>query len=478
MYLEKNHETNSQIMALNDQLYMVNFIRDYLKKESNKNLLLPSTGIKNSSINSQISEYNTNQLLRNNLVKNSSRQNPLVTDIDQSLMAMRNAIITSINNKAANLQSQLSNLQQNKKEVNNSIANNPNQAEYLISTERQQKIKESIYLFLLQKREENQLSKAFSAYNTRVINPPAGDTTPIYPKKGIIIMLVFFLGLGIPATIMFILNEMDISVHGQKDFENMTIPFIGEIPLYTDNRNWLLFNKKSNNKTDVKVKDGNRDIINEAFRILRTNIEFMVGEDKESNVIILSSFFPGSGKTFLTLNIAVSLAINNKKVLIIDGDLRSASMSKYINSSKKGLSNFLSKQITNPDDIIISDKKHNNLNYIVVGTTPPNPTELLMNKRLGELLKIMRPRYDYIFIDCPPVNIIADTSIIEKLADRMIFVIRAGMANKSTLKKLENIYREQKYKNLSVVLNGTIKDHNSYEYKNSYYNGCYGSYGD
>ena len=478
MYLEKNKENSSQILVLNNQLYMTHFISDYIKDEANKNRLLPSTDIENSSINSQISEYNTNQLLRNNLVKNSSEQNPLVTDLDQTLSAMRKAIGTSVNNQTQNLKSQLSNLQQNERKVNNSIANNPSQAEYLMSIERQQKIKESIYLYLLQKREENELSQAFSAYNTRVINPPNGTMVPVSPKRNAILLMAIIFGLGIPAIILFILLNSDTSVHGQKDFADMNIPFIGEIPLLNRNRSLLFSRNKRNKKTpEVKVEKGNRNIINESFRILRTNLEFMVGKDKLSNVIVVSSFIPDSGKSFITLNLAVTMAISGKQVLVIDGDLRSSSMSRHINSSKKGLSNFLSNQIDNPDDIIVTDKEYENLKFIPVGTIPPNPTELLMTGRLGDLIETMRPRYDYIFIDCPPVNIIADTSIIEKTADRMIFVIRARQTDKNMLTELDNIYGEHKYKNMSVVLNGTAKEDNRYEYKYKYYHGHAGSYG-
>ena len=477
MYLENDKETNSQILIINDQLYMTTFIRDYLKNESNKNLLLPSTDIGNVSINSQISEYNTNQLLYNNLIKNSSEQNPLVNDLDHTLKDMRKAIISSIDNQITNLNSQLKTLQQEKKKVNNNISNNPAQAEYLMSTERQQKIKESIYLFLLQKREENELSQAFIAYKTRLITPPYGDKEPISPKKSMILLFAFIMGFGIPAIVLFILKKMDTSVHKQSDFDGMAIPFLGEIPLLKNKKKFTFSLKKQNKKQLIlKVKEGNRDTINEAFRILRANLEFMVGHDKKSNVIVLSSFFPNSGKSFLTLNIAVSLAINGKKVLVIDGDLRYASMSDYINSPQKGLTSFLSDNKTIPEDIIVTDKKYKNLKFIPVGTIPPNPTELLMNERLGELLNILRSSYDYIFIDCPPINIIADTSIIEKLSDRMIFVIRARLADKHLLKDLDNLYIEQKYKNMSVVLNGTLENDSRYDYKSRYHQEYYRKY--
>lgn len=467
MYMAQSSEANAQILSLNNQLYMTRYIRNYLANDANRTQLLPAnSGIESANIESQIAEYNKQLLQRNSLVANSSTENPLVVDMDQALASMRGAIIRSIDNQIVTLNSQIKSLRQTEQQTTSRIAANPTQAKYLLSVERQQKVKEALYLFLLQKREENELSQAFTAYNTRIVTPPHGSMLPTSPVHKNIFMVAFALGLLIPVVIIFMRENMNTRVRGRKDLENLTIPFIGEIPLFTRKKKGIL-GKKPQEVKAVVVKEGNRDIINEAFRVLRTNLEFMTGKDKTSNVIIMTSFNPGSGKSFLTMNIAMSLAIKGKKVLVIDGDLRHASASSYIDSPDKGLSDYLGGRIDNLDEIIVPDPKHKSMDILPVGTIPPNPTELLFDERLKQTIDTVREQYDYVLIDCPPVELVADTQIIEKLADRTIFVVRAGLLERSMLSELEKIYDEKKYKNMSLILNGTEGSGGRYGY-------CYG----
>ena len=467
MYMAQSSAANAQILSLNNQLYMTRYIRNYLANDANRTQLLPAnSGIESANIESQIAEYNKQLLQRNSLVANSSTENPLVVDMDQALASMRGAIIRSIDNQIVTLNSQIKSLRQTEQQTTSRIAANPTQAKYLLSVERQQKVKEALYLFLLQKREENELSQAFTAYNTRIVTPPHGSMLPTSPVHKNIFMVAFALGLLIPVVIIFMRENMNTRVRGRKDLENLTIPFIGEIPLFTRKKKGIL-GKKPQEVKAVIVKEGNRDIINEAFRVLRTNLEFMTGKDKTSNVIIMTSFNPGSGKSFLTMNIAVSLAIKGKKVLVIDGDLRHASASSYIDSPDKGLSDYLGGRIDNLDEIIVPDPKHKSMDILPVGTIPPNPTELLFDERLKQTIDTVREQYDYVLIDCPPVELVADTQIIEKLADRTVFVVRAGLLERSMLAELEKIYEEKKYKNMSLILNGTEGSGGRYGY-------CYG----
>lgn len=467
MYMAQSSEANAQILSLNNQLYMTRYIRNYLANDANRTQLLPAnSGIESANIESQIAEYNKQLLQRNSLVANSSTENPLVVDMDQALASMRGAIIRSIDNQIVTLNSQIKSLRQTEQQTTSRIAANPTQAKYLLSVERQQKVKEALYLFLLQKREENELSQAFTAYNTRIVTPPHGSMLPTSPVHKNIFMVAFALGLLIPVVIIFMRENMNTRVRGRKDLENLTIPFIGEIPLFTRKKKGIL-GKKPQEVKAVVVKEGNRDIINEAFRVLRTNLEFMTGKDKTSNVIIMTSFNPGSGKSFLTMNIAMSLAIKGKKVLVIDGDLRHASASSYIDSPDKGLSDYLGGRIDNLDEIIVPDPKHKSMDILPVGTIPPNPTELLFDERLKQTIDTVREQYDYVLIDCPPVELVADTQIIEKLADCTIFVVRAGLLERSMLSELEKIYDEKKYKNMSLILNGTEGSGGRYGY-------CYG----
>lgn len=477
MYMAESSETNAKIQTLNTQLSMTRYVRSYLTGASSRNQLLPAnSGIENSGIEKQIAEYNTLQLRRNDLVANSSETNPLVVDMDHSLHALRDAIIRTLDNYVTTLNTQLRALQQSARQTTARIAANPSQGKYLLSVERQQKVKESLYLFLLQKREENELSQAFTAYNTRVIMPPSGSMVPTAPAKKNILLIAFVIGLIIPVAVIFLRESMNTRIRGRKDLEALTLPFVGEIPQAATKKKGTS-DKKSTENNPIVVHEGSRDIINEAFRVLRTNLEFMTDKEQHSNVIVVTSFNPGSGKSFLVMNIAVSLAIKQKKVLVIDGDMRHGSTSAYVGSPQTGLSNYLSGHVNNLKDIIVTDARHANLQFLPVGTIPPNPTELLFSDRLKQLIDTVRSQYDYIFIDCPPIEMVADTQIIEQLADRTLFVVRTGLLERSMLPELQRIYDEKKYKNMALILNGTVGSGGHYGYRYGYRYGYHYGYG-
>ena len=480
LYMTQGSQANLEQTKVQNQLYMTRYVRNYLTNEENRYQLLPAnSGIESSSIENQIAEYNRQLLQRNSLVANSSTSNPLVVDMDAALGAMRSAIITSIDNQIVTLNAQISSLQQTERQATSRIASNPTQAKYLLSVERQQKVKESLYLFLLQKREENELSQAFTAYNTRIINPPYGRQGPTSPVRRNILLLAIALGLCIPLGIIYLREVLNTRIRGRKDLEDVTVPFAGEIPLLAAKKKLFASNKKANEVHRIVVEQGNRDGINEAFRVLRTNLEFMMNKDKSQNVSIVTSFNPGSGKSFLCINIAVSFAIKDKKVLVIDGDFRRGSTSEYVGSPHHGLSNYLSHQDDDLMSLIRPMDGNPNLSVLPVGTMPPNPTELLFDARFKEAIETVRPMYDYIFIDCPPIEIVADTQIIETLADRTIFVVRANLLERSMVPELEKIYREHKFKNLTLILNGSTASagHGHYGYRYGYHYGYHYGYG-
>ena len=474
MYMAQSSETNAQILALNTQLSMARYIRNYLTNATSKNQLLPAnSGIESPGIEQQIANYNTAQLRRNDLVANSSEKNPLVVDMDQSLENMRHAIITSIDNHITTLNTQLRSLRQSEQQTTARIAANPTQGKYLLSVERQQKVKEALYLFLLQKREENELSQAFTAYNTRVITPPTGSMIPTSPVKKNIALVAFAFGILIPVVIIFIRENMNTKVRGRKDLESLSVPFVGEIPLAESGKK----KKGVHTSKEIIIRQGKRDIMNEAFRVLRTNLEFILDakEDKnKASVTLITSFNPGSGKTFLTMNTAATFAMKGKRVLVVDGDLRHGSASAYVGTPKKGLSDYLGKRENNVEDLIVEKENYPGLFVLPVGTIPPNPTELLAEPRLAELMEKMRSRFDYILIDCPPVDIVADTQIIEKLADRTVFIVRAGLLERDMLPQLQSDYDGKRFKNMALVLNGTIGGSSRYGYRYGYKYG-YGS---
>ncbi len=458
LYMGQARENMSQILQLNTQRSIANYMKSYLTESSKKNQLLPSnSGIESTGIESQISEYNNKLLERNNLVANSSEHNPLVQDIDQALDAQRKAILASVNNLIVSIDTQIRHVEESENRTTSQIASSPNQAKYLQSVGRQQKVKEALYLFLLQKREENELSQAFTAYNTRIITPPSGNLAPIAPVKNKILLIAFAIGLLLPVGIIYLLESTNTKLRGRKDLDSLNVPFLGEIPLHMTGakQHWWERKKKQKDTKTILVKSGKRDITNEAFRVLRTNIEFVCNQQDKANVILLTSFNPGSGKSFLSVNIAQSFAIRNKRTLVIDFDLRHGSTSQYVGNPAKGLTDYLSGKADNVNELIVSDKLSTAADILPIGTIPPNPTELLYSERLAPMMEMLGKQYDYIFLDCPPIEVVADTKIIEQYADRVIFVVRAGLLERSMIGELQKLYNENTYKNMSLILNGT-----------------------
>lgn len=462
MYMNTANQASVQLTDLSNQLYMARYVRDYVSNKNNTNQLLPAnSGIHNSAIEQQIKEYNSKQLQRNSLVANSSDENPLVVDIDKQLGEMRSAIVSSIDNQVNTLNTQIRGVQSIQGASTSRIASNPTQAKYLLSVERQQKVKEALYLFLLQKREENELSQAFTAYNTRLVKSPFGDLGPTAPNRRRIILGAILLGLLIPVVLIYIRENLNTKIRGRKDLERLTVPFIGEIPLYKKSKKGF---SKSSESYDILVKPGNRNIINEAFRVVRTNLEFMNGSDQGCKVIMVTSLNPGTGKTFLTINLAASFAIKDKKVAVLDLDMRRATLSNFVHNPETGVSDYLNGRVSNWRETMTAIESHKNMDVIPVGTIPPNPAELLFSDRMKELIEGLRKSYNMIFLDCPPVELVADASVISKLADVTVFAIRAGLLERDLLPVIEGYYQDKKFHNMSILLNGTTAVGGRYGY--------------
>ena len=482
LYIQQSSETEVKLLELSNRMYMVRYISDYMSREENAFELLPAgTGIESTGIEGQILEYNNKLLERNYLVASSSTSNPLVVDADQALQSMRATILTSLENYTVMLQNQMESLRQQESKATDRIAATPDQAKYLLSVERQQKVKESLYLFLLQKREENELSQAFTAYNTRLITPPVGSIAPTSPARMQILLIAFVLGLVIPMGVFFLKENGNTRLRGRKDLESMSVPYVGEIPMCDGKKSSIRYRLRNltrrgakNDDVEVVVKEGVRNVVNEAFRVVRTNLEFM-HVPSSGHVYMTTSFNPGSGKTFITVNVAVSLAIRGRKVLVVDGDMRRATASRLLHSPSIGISDWLSGRETDMDRILFRTDIHENLWMMPVGTIPPNPTELLQDGRLKELFDALKDSFDYIFVDCPPINIVADTQIISKVADRTVFIVRAGLLERSMLPELEADFRDGRYPGLCMVLNGTVSKGGRYGYSYGYSYG-YGYY--
>ena len=492
MYMNTANQANIQATDLNNQLYMARYIREHVNNKNSKDQLLPAnSGINSPIIEQQINDYNEKMLQRNSLVANSSAENPLAVDMDKNLAEMRSAIVKSIDNQVNTLNTQIRGLRGIEGASTSRLSSNPKQAQHLLSVERQQKVKEALYLFLLQKREENELSQAFTAYNTRVVTSPTGEMKPTSPDRKRILLAAILVALLVPVIIIYIRENMNSKVRGCKDIEKLTIPFVGEIPLYARPKSkwpWKRwFKKKKDDAEEYKivVKPKSRNVINEAFRVVRTNMEFMSGANHANKVIMITSVNPGSGKTFLCMNIATSFAIKEKKVICVDLDMRRASLSDYVGQPKTGISDYLNGKVTDWRDVKVAVEGYEHLEIIPVGTVPPNPAELLFSPRLQQMLDDLRKEYDLIFIDCPPVEIVADASVIAKFADMTVFVIRAGLMEREMLPVVEGYYNDKKFQNMSMLLNGTTAAGSRYGYHRygyhygyayGYGGGTYGGY--
>ena len=438
----------TQLKALDDQIYMVRYIRNYLADSQFENQMLPaSSGINNGSIVQQITEYNNTLMTRNRHLSSSSMQNPMVMELTSALSVMRSSILLSLDNELAMLQARKRTMRSTRDSASKMVANNPQQAKFLLSIERQQQVKETLYLFLLQKREENELSQTFTAYNSRLIEAAQGGGL-VAPNVPRILLLSFLIGIAIPGAVLFVRESSNVSVRSRKELEELPIPFIGEIPLYEPSG----VKKKDKNSLRYKVivSDESTNTINEAFRIVRTNLEFMLGHKSEQKVVMFTSTEPGFGKTFISSNLSTAFAIKGKKVVTVDLDLRKASLSKYVEKSELGISNYLNGQCDDYRQFVV---KLGDVDVLPSGTIPPNPTELLASERLAVLFEQLRKNYDVIFVDSPPVDIVADTSIINKYVDFTIFVVRALRQERPVLGDFENWYKNKKYKGMATLFN-------------------------
>lgn len=486
IFLTEGATNDQQLFDISNQLQLTKYLKEYLLRETNKYTVLPAySGISNPSLEKQIDDYNTLIISRQSYLNNYSENHPVLQDLEVRIKALRSALISSIDNQLKTLNTTFSNLERKEALNNSRIANAPTQAKVLLSAERQQLVKEQLYLFLLQKREENQLTRNSIAPNNRVITSVHGPRIPITVSGLKVYAMAFLAGLAIPLVIIFLQQTINTRIRSRKELENLTVPVVGEIPEHSTETNPLRrfirtltpkrFNHSPKMELGMLVEEGNRDVINEAFRVLRTNLSFMSGNTGGHQVIMVSSFNPGSGKTFITLNLAMALTLKGKKVLVIDGDLRRCSLSANVGSPKAGLTDYLMGKSSSLRALIQPIKNGSGLEILPVGYLPPNPTELLESAGFREMIESLRKDYDYIFIDCPPSEMMADAKIINEVCDRTLFIVRIGLLDRGMLPVLQKMYDDHKYKNMCVIVNGTTAA--DFGYSHGYAKYGYGNYG-
>lgn len=471
-YLNESSQYATKAFELNNQLSIATYIKDYLNDPAHSMSLIPANlGLTSGSVESQITKYNELVIQRDRLLTGSGDKNPMIADINYALASMRSAILRSIENLIATLNLQIEKIDSQEKQILARMSANSGQEFQLLSIERQQKITENLYTFLLQKREENELAALINVGNTRLIVSPNGSGAPVSPDRMMYILIAIVLGMGIPFAFFFLRKMLDNTIKSKADLGSLSAPFLAEIPLYVRKedkyKKFRLRNVYDKSLTKIIVTHGSRNMMNEAFRVLRTNLDLMLG-NKDSKVIMFTSFNPNAGKTFTIMNLAASMALKDAKVMLVDLDLRKASLSSALNLKHSGVAAYLNGKVDDYKEY--TEEVQPNLHVLPVGTLPPNPTELLLTDKFRQMIEEMRKEYDYVFIDCPPIDVVADASIITEVVDMTVFVMRASLMDKRILPNVEELYKSKKYNHMTMVLNCV-----SYQYKKyGYGRGTYG----
>lgn len=450
LYLQEGSKAKEESIQLEAQLSVVEFIKNYLTDKTKSADLIPNvSGVGDAGVQTQIESYNEMMLQRNRLVGNSGENNPVVENMNKNLAAMRSTIAGSIDNYMRTIRLRLQNARKVENKVNQSIESIPQQEKYALDVMRQQSIKETLYTYLLQKREETAMQLAVTEANIRVVEAPFGSRLPIAPKRMIILMAALVIGFVIPFIYFRLCEFWNTGVRGRKDVEDMTtLPVLGEIPS----------RKEDQGDEQIVVSENKNDRITESFRLLRTNLDFM---NKGAKVLMFTSTMAGEGKTFVSRNLAVILAGTGKKVVLVDTDIRKRTQSKLSGVQRKeGVSTFLSGIYTDILKLVISGQLHKNVDVLPAGSIPPNPAELLMSDRLELLIEELKKHYDYIILDNVPALVVADASIVNRVAEITLYVIREGILDRRYLAELERLHQEKKFNNMCVILND-VKDKTS-----------------
>lgn len=448
-----------EIAVTSNQIAMSKFIRDYLSDTSKDVNIIPSTTFDGSAaIAMQIESYNELVMRRQKLGDNSEN-NPLVLQLNNNIVSTKNAILASLGSHIKALEIKLSNLEAEERKINSMIGAVPQQEQEYLSIARQQKIKEELYLYLLTKSQENAISLAITEHPARIVDYAFGGSRPVSPNKTLILLAMIVLGLGLPLGIIYVLILTNNKVQGKYDIVKFcTVPYLGDIPLFEGHLN-----------RSIAVRESGRDKVSEAFKILRTNMGFMSGGAKQQ-VILTTSSNAHAGKTFVSMNLGMTLAFSGNKVLMIDLDLRRRTLSKHMGqrSNPNGVTKYLSSTDVNVNDIVVNSGLHENFDFIYAGLQPPNPAELLMSKRLDDLIAECRKHYDYIIIDSVPALVIADAMITSRVVDLSIYVVREGLLERQQLPDINALHTEKKLNNMCIVLNGTSESRQTYGYSYRY----------
>lgn len=445
IYLQSEKENESKIINTSNQLQLIDYMSDHLAEHNSNSDLLPADiGIADNAVSQITKSHNDLVLQRDRILKNSSEKNPTVINLNNQIEALKKNLNQSLDNiKSAN-EITLKNLNNEDARISAQIYSTPGKERQFRDIKRQQDIKESLYLYLLQKREETAITLGMSAPNAKIIDMAYTFSDPVSPKKKIIYLAAILLGLFIPVSYIYAKDLIDTKIHTKDDLiKYLSAPYIGDIP-------------KSSNKTRL-IKKVDYSPKAEAFRIIRTNATFMLQEiDKPCKTIFVTSTTSQEGKSHTSINLASSFSFSEKRVLLIETDIRVPRVNDYMDiKASKGLTDYISDKSLNIEDVTISIKDNPFLDLIPSGTIPPNPAELLMNDRVKKLFETVKNNYDYIIVDTAAIGLVTDTLLISKYADLFIYVVSADNIDKRQLHIAQTMYTEKRLPNMAVLLNGT-----------------------
>ena len=454
LILEANSVEQQALAEIETQLNLVDYIDEFMHNESKQGSLIPANiGITDAALGSSLSQYNSIMLQRMRIQRTATANNPVLEQMDAQLSSMRQNIIATIASVRESLRIRKRDLQAQDSKFNRQIQNAPEQEREYVRIVRDQKIKEQLYLFLYKKREENALMLAATTIPAKVVDVPQCDVRSRSPKLKNLLVLCFMLGLMFPAALLYIYALLNDKIDDVKDYERrVKAPMLGEIV-------------QNSRHAHIAIREGESTVSAELFRLMRTNLRFVISSEVKSPVILVTSCINGEGKSYISCNIALSLAILGKKVALVGMDIRKPMIAQYFGLSQRGhLTDYLAEPSVTIDDIIVPSGEHKNLDLLPCGTIPPNPAELLQSKRVEELFAELRKRYDYIIVDTAPLALVSDTYLLDRIADLTILVSRFKYTPMEMVDYFNRIVEQDRMHHVACVLNGTKSSHTGYGY--------------